>query len=327
MPESFAALDSEFAGVAKSAAAAGLGPDAVPRVHRSSVTGPAGEQVSVVVWGSGAPEVVFVHEAGRSARAWDEVALRLGRPSIAIDLPGHGHSDWRRDGRYAPRKLAGAIAEAMRSLAPQARLVVGSGLGGRAALALITTPRPAFLPRLALIDTLPGTAAHGQEAGPGTECFTGRGEAVARLAARHPEWPDAALSREADCELVQDAGGGSWRWRHHLGNLAGAAEPYFDDVTLWEELAGLAKPAFVIHGARSGRLTAADLLDLERRTPRVALITIPGVADVVASEPGRLARQLNRLVSATLDDDGRPSVEPGLGGSAHKRSSHREAQT
>jgi esterase len=326
MPESFAALDREFAGVAKSAAAAGLGRDAVPRVHRSSVTGPDGEQVSVVVWGSGPPDVAFVHEAGRSARAWDEVALRLGRPSIAIDLPGHGRSDWRRDGRYAPRKLAGAIAEAMRSLAPQARLVVGSGLGGRAALALITTPRPAFLPRLALIDTLPGTAARGQEAGPGTERFAGRGEAVARLAARHPEWPEAVLSREADCELVQDAGG-SWRWRHHPGNLAGAAEPYFDDVTLWEELAGLAKPAFVIHGAHSSRLTAADLLDLEQRTPRVALITIPGAADVVASEPGTLAGQLNRLVSATLDGDGRPRIEPSPEGSARQRSPQRKTRT
>jgi pimeloyl-ACP methyl ester carboxylesterase len=297
MSESFAALDQEFAGIAESAATAGLGPDAVPRVRRNWVTGPDGEHVSVVVWGSGPAEVVFVHEAGRSARAWDEVALRLGRPSIAIDLPGHGRSGWRPDGRYAPRKLAGAIAEAMRSLAPQARLVVGSGLGGRAALALITTPRPAFLPRLALIDTLPGTAARGQEAGVGTERFADRGEAVARLAGRHPEWQEAALRREADCELVRGTGG-SWKWRHHIGNLADSGDSYFDDVTLWEELAGLAKPAFVIHGARSGRLTGADLLELERRTPRVALITIPGVADVVASEPGRLASQLNRLVSA-----------------------------
>ncbi len=326
MPESFAALDSEFAGVAKSAAAAGLGPDAVPRVHRSSVTGPAGEHVSVVVWGSGPPEVVFVHEAGRSARAWDEVAQAWEALSEPIDLPGHGRSGWRRDGRYAPRKLAGAIAEAMRSLAPQARLVVGSGRGGRAALALITTPRPAFLPRLALIDTLPGTAAHGQEAVPGTERFTSRGEAVARLAARHPEWPEAALGREADCELVQDPDG-TWRWRHHIGNLAEGGGPYFDDVTLWEELAGLAKPAFVIHGARSARLTAADLLELEQRTPRVALITIPGVADVVASEPGGLARQLDRLVSATLDASGRPGVEPSPEGSARKRSPNRETNT
>src|SRR5450759_3143365 len=156
MSESFAALDNEFAGIGESAAKARLGDDAVPGVHRGWVTVPGDEHIGAVVWGSGPPEVVFVHEAGRSARAWDEVALRLGRPSVAIDLPGHGRSDWRPDGRYEPRKLAGTLAEAIRSLAPRVSLVVGGGLGGRTSLALITTPRPTFLPRVALIDTLPG---------------------------------------------------------------------------------------------------------------------------------------------------------------------------
>jgi pimeloyl-ACP methyl ester carboxylesterase len=256
--ESFAALDSEFAGIAEAAARAGLGRDAAPRVRRSQVAVPADEPVSAVVWGSGPPEVIFLHEAGRSARAWDEVALALGRPAVAIDLPGHGHSGRRRDGRYEPRRLAGTLAETIRSLAPQASLVVGSGLGGRTALALITTPRPAFLRRLALIDTLPGTAAHDQEAEAGAEHF-----------------------------------------RDRAGNLAGAGEPRFDDVTLWEELAGLAHPAFVIHGEHSSRLTDADLRDLRRRAPRVAVITIPGgAADIVATQPAALARHLDPLVSA-----------------------------
>ena len=299
MSESFAAPGHEFAGIAGLAAKAGLGHDAVPGVHRRWVTAPGDEHIGAVVWGSGPPEVVFVHDAGRSARAWDEVALRLGRPSVAIDLPGHGRSDWRPDGRYEPRRLAGTLAEAIRSLAPRISLVVGGGLGGRTSLALITTPRPTFLPRVALIDTLPGTAAHGQEAGAGAgaERFRSPDEAVARLAARHPGWRKSVLHREVDCELIQDPGG-SWKWRHHVGNLDGAADSHFDDVTLWEELAGLENPAFVIHGEHSGRLTAADLVDLERRAPRATVIIIPGAAeDVVASEPARLASELNRLAS------------------------------
>ncbi len=260
---------------------------------------PAGGHVSAVVWGTGPAELVFLHEAGRSARAWDEVALGLGRPSVAIDLPGHGRSAWRRTGRYEPRKLAAAIAEAIRSFAAGAELVVGSGLGGRTALGLITTPRPAFVRRLALIDTLPGTAGSGQEADAGTERFRSGAEAVTVLAARHPEWRESALHREAGYELVQDPDGW-WRWRHHIGNLAGAGRPRFDDVTLWEELAGLANPAFVIHGEQSSRLSPADLRDLERKAPRVQLITIHGGADdVVASQPAAVASQLDWIVSAT----------------------------
>jgi pimeloyl-ACP methyl ester carboxylesterase len=296
MAESRAALDNEFAALA--------GP-----VGRCWVNVPAGGQVSGVIWGTGPPEVVFLHEAGRSARAWDEVALALGRPAVAIDLPGHGRSDWRRDGRYEPRKLAGAIAEAIRSFAPRAALVVGSGLGGRTAIALTTTPRPAFLRRLALIDTLPGTAARGQEAVAAAEHFGSRDEAAAALAARHPDWPQAATHREASRELVQDPGGG-WVWRHHIGNMTTVLDSPLDDVTrplddvtLWEELAGLENPAFVIHGERSGCLTGTDLLDLGRRAPRVKVITIPGVADVVARQPAVLASELNRLAG----------VQPGEG--------------
>ena len=134
MSGSSAALDNEFAFVSKLAARSGTAPDSVLRAHRSWVNVPTGGHVSAVVWGTGPAEVIFLHEAGRSARAWDEVALGLGRPSVAIDLPGHGRSGWRRAGRYEPRKLAAAIAEAIRSFAPGAELVVGSGLGGRTAL-------------------------------------------------------------------------------------------------------------------------------------------------------------------------------------------------
>jgi pimeloyl-ACP methyl ester carboxylesterase len=294
---SFAAL-GEFAPISELAAKPGTGAAPVPRVHRSWINVPAGGYVSAVVWGTGPPEVIFLHEARRSARAWDEVALNLGRPSVAIDLPGHGRSDWRRSGRYDPRTLAAPVAEAIRSFAPRASLVVGGGLGGRAALALATAPRPALLPRLALIDTLPGTASRSPEAGTGPERFGSRSEAVGRLAARHPEWRESALQRETDYELLQDPDG-SWAWRHHIGHLPGSGGPRLDDVTLWQELAGLASPAFVIHGAHSGRLTRADLRDLERRAPRVQVVTIPGVAeDIVASRPAMLASVLGRLVSA-----------------------------
>jgi pimeloyl-ACP methyl ester carboxylesterase len=257
MSGSFPALDNEFAHLAGPAATAGGGQDAAPTVRRDWVSVPDCGQVSAVIWGSGPPEVVFLHEAGRSARAWDGVALALSRPAVAIDLPGHGHSGrrgpgWLRDGHYQPRKLAAPVAEAIRSLAPQASLVVGSGLGGQTALALITTPRPAFVRRLALIDTLPGAA---RRSGDGTG----------------------------------DPGSGD-----------GTRDPGSGDITLWEELAGLQNPAFVIHGERSGRLTAADLAELEQRAPRVTVITIPGAADDMAgSQPDALAGWLGRLISAT----------------------------
>jgi pimeloyl-ACP methyl ester carboxylesterase len=106
--EEFTELGDEFALVAQTAAEAGVGGGELPRARRDWVNVPAGGHVSGVFWGYGPPEVVFLHDIGESARAWDAVALAVGRPSVAIDLPGHGRSDWRRDGRYEPGKLASA---------------------------------------------------------------------------------------------------------------------------------------------------------------------------------------------------------------------------
>jgi hypothetical protein len=54
---SFPALDNEFALTAKSAAKAGIGQDAVPRVHRSGVNVPTGGHVSAVVSGHPGREI------------------------------------------------------------------------------------------------------------------------------------------------------------------------------------------------------------------------------------------------------------------------------
>ena len=43
-----------------------------------------------------------IHGGAQNAHTWDTVALALGRPLLAVDLPGHGHSGWRDDGAYTP---------------------------------------------------------------------------------------------------------------------------------------------------------------------------------------------------------------------------------
>ena len=46
------------------------------------------------MWGEGDPEIVLLHGGSQNAHTWDTVAMALRpRPLVAIDLPGHGHSD------------------------------------------------------------------------------------------------------------------------------------------------------------------------------------------------------------------------------------------
>jgi pimeloyl-ACP methyl ester carboxylesterase len=298
MSQQFAELDNEFGILDQTAADAEIFYGPVPAVRRSRVNVAAGGHVSAVVWGKGPADVVFLHEAGRSARAWDEIALALGRPAAAIDLPGHGGSSWRSDRRYEPRKIAAAVAETILSSAPRARLVVGSGLGGLAALALTTAPRPPLLPQLVLVDTVPGTGISApREPRTGPERFGSREEAVTFLSSVYPKWRAPSLRREVIYELEQ-APDGSWAWRHHPGNMADPSGSQFDDLTLWDELAALAIPVWVIRGDRSARITADVLAELARRAPNVNVITVPAAEDVAADQPVKLAARLNRLLAA-----------------------------
>jgi esterase len=292
--EEFTELGDEFALVAQTAEEAGASGRSLPRVRRGWVNVPAGGHVSGVFWGYAQPDIVFLHDLGESARAWDAVAVTVGRASVAIDLPGHGRSDWRRDGRYEPGRLAPAVAEAIRSFAPRARLVVGSGLGGRTALALHRR-HPQLLPRLALLRPLPGAAREW----PGPGRLADRDEALAVLTVRRPEHSSRSLRREILYELSQDHDG-TWAWRHHPGNLpapqpdAGADEA----APLWRELAALGTAAAFIGGDRAGPLAASDLVLLHQHAPGARIVSIGGGGvDVVATRPAALAAALGQLLT------------------------------
>src|SRR3954453_7322243 len=85
---------SEFDFLAEAAAELGLDTAAIPPVSREFLALPGGQQISYLQWGTSEQELVLVHGGGQNAHTWDLVLLLLGRPAIAIDLPGHGHSDW-----------------------------------------------------------------------------------------------------------------------------------------------------------------------------------------------------------------------------------------
>ena len=84
-----------------------------PAVRRVSVDVGGGQRVSALAWAETSPELVLLHGGGQNAHTWDTVALALERPLLAIDLPGHGHSDWRDDHDYSPVTSAPAVSAAI----------------------------------------------------------------------------------------------------------------------------------------------------------------------------------------------------------------------
>ena len=100
-----------------------------------------GRTVSFLRWGIEDPELVLLHGAGQNAHSWDTFAMAIARPVIAIDLPGHGHSDWRSDQDYSPTANALAVGELLELEAPRARTIVGMSLGGLTSISLAASSR------------------------------------------------------------------------------------------------------------------------------------------------------------------------------------------
>src|SRR5262245_50283429 len=126
-----------------------------PQVERVSVAVDGDRRVSALRFGREPPEIVFLHGGAQNAHTWDTVVLALDRPSLCIDLPGHGHSDWRDDHSYWPPHLGDDVAVVVRELAPGADLVVGMSLGGLTAFSL-AAQHPDLVRRLAIVDVTPG---------------------------------------------------------------------------------------------------------------------------------------------------------------------------
>jgi len=188
----------EFGLFHENAAEVGLPWRGAPAVERRAVEVAPGQRVSGLVWGRGGPELVLLHGGAQNAHTWDTVALALGRPLVALDLPGHGRSDWRDDHDYGPRRNAEAVAAAVAQLAPRAGAVVGMSLGGLTTIALAAL-RPDLVRRALLVDVTPG--ANAVKAEPivafvsGPESFASFDEILARTIAHNPTRSESSLRR------------------------------------------------------------------------------------------------------------------------------------
>jgi pimeloyl-ACP methyl ester carboxylesterase len=205
----------EFGLFHENAAEVGLPYDGPPTVERVSVEVATGQRLSALRWGNDPPELVLLHGGAQNAHTWDTVALAMARPLVAIDLPGHGRSDWREDRAYWPAENAKAVAVAVRELARDADAVVGMSLGGLTALAL-ASEAPELVRRLVLVDVTPGvdrdkaSAVISFIAGP--ESFATFDEILERTVTYNPTRSVSSL-RRGILHKAAERPDGTWAWR------------------------------------------------------------------------------------------------------------------
>ena len=289
----------EFAMFAENAREVGLTLDTDPVVARVHVDVADGRKVSGLLWGDAPPELVLLHGGAQNAHTWDTVALALDRPLLALDLPGHGHSDWKQDHDYWPATVADDVAVAVAELAPEASAVVGMSFGGLTAICLAAHHRR-LVRRLGLVDVTPGVdhakAEPIVEFISGPQSFQSFDEILQRTVEFNPTRSVASLRRGV-LHNARPAEDGSWMWRWDPGrSWREEGGPVFGD--LWDRLESVAAPIVLYRGRRSSSVVGDDdVAELGRRRPDAVVIDVVEAGhSIQGDQPLRLAELLGELL-------------------------------
>lgn len=290
----------EFAYFADNAAEVGLPYAGPPVVARVDVEVAPGQRVSALRWGAGDPELVLVHGGAQNAHTWDTVALALDRPLIAVDLPGHGRSDWRSDRAYWPQENAAALARVVEELAPDAHAVVGMSLGGLSSLAL-SAHSPHLVRRLVLVDVTPGVNQDKASAitsfVSGPESFASFDEILERTVQFNPTRSESSL-RRGILHNAAPRDDGTWSWRYDRFLPEGEVTvPDFG--SLWDAVDAVAVPFMLVRGALSPVVDDEDVAELTRRQPGVRVEVVADAGhSIQGDQPLVLAGILTDFVPA-----------------------------
>jgi len=201
------------------------------------------------------------------------VAMALDRPLVAIDLPGHGHSDAPAQGSLGVRANATDVATAIETLAPSAHAVVGMSLGGLTTIAL-ADQRPDLVRRVVLVDVTPKVEGPGAAAivafVNGPESFADFDELLARTIEFNPTRSVSSLRRGILHNALQREDG-SWVWRYRRftddADL-GEVERSIPSEDLWDALGRISVPLMLVRGLRDGSVVDDEAeAELRRRLP------------------------------------------------------------
>jgi pimeloyl-ACP methyl ester carboxylesterase len=298
----------EFALFHENASEFGIPYDEPPAVRREFVPVDDERKLSALVWGGEetSPQIVFLHGGAQNAHTWDTVALALARPLVCIDLPSHGHSDLGRGGAIDPVASAEDVAAVVRSLASDARAVVGMSLGGLTTIAL-TRVAPELARKVVLVDVTPGvdegksTTITNFIMGP--ESFPSFDEILARTIEFNPTRTESSLRRGILHNAVQ-RDDGSWVWRYARfrarDNEAIGEQGFPKFNVLWDDVSNIAVPVMLVRGMLPQSVVDdKDEAELVRRLPDVR---IEHVENAGHSVQGDTPLELANLIQDFVDD-------------------------
>ena len=245
----------------------------------------------------GAP-VILLHGGGQTRWSWGATARDLSQQGAgrslgvyAVDMRGHGQSDWCPRGEYSLDHFASdirALAQAM----PAPPVIVGASLGGLSAMLACGEDPQAPCAGLVLVDIAPRMEARGtnrvgafmRDTLDGFSSLEEAAEAVAGYARNRdrPARPEGLLKN-----LRQDENG-RYRWHWDPAFMTMGKKHKWDPEALERRLmaatARIAAPVLVVRGSESDVVSRETMEHLKQALPHVAQAEIAGARHMIAGD-------------------------------------------
>jgi pimeloyl-ACP methyl ester carboxylesterase len=239
-----------------------------------------------------APPVLFLHGGGQTRHAWGgtaEALARDGRLSIALDLRGHGESDWAPGD--APYRLERFAADLRAVVAQLGRLpaLVGASLGGLTSLLAVGETEAPVATAAVLVDIAPRIEPEGAQRI--TSFMIGRPDGYASLEevadaiaeyTRHRSRPRDLASLKKNLRLGAN-GRWHWHWDPRFMGADGPAE-IVDRQRLFAAARRLSFPTLLVRGRESDILSDEGVQEFLSHLPNAHYVDVGGAGHMVAGD-------------------------------------------
>jgi len=237
-----------------------------------SVAGAGGLELRYSRWQGGGRPILVLHGGGQTRHAWEESCEHLGGLGydvVALDLRGHGESEWSAEQAYGLADFAADVVAVIPQLGYQRTALLGFSLGGLASLHL-TARRPELTSVLMLVDVAPRLEDAGvqriRDFMTRHESFASLDEVVDALREYNPNRPPDSIRPESLLRNLRRRADGRYEWHY---------DRYFRTPRSEAEMADR---------TRIAGLTHAELLDDARRISCPTLVVRGAMSDVLSEE-------------------------------------------
>ena len=228
-----------------------------------------------------------MHGIHGHAHAWDALAEAVQGQFhvLALDMRGHGDSEWAADGNYEGQALLGDLATFIAHLQLDQVTIVGESLGGIVAFAYAAM-NPALVRGLAVVDIGPEINSQGlqdirqsAENRPGD--FADFDQALRWTRGSEPVPGDEAIAYRLRHNLNETDGGRlAWKYDPRVDTVTSSSGPG-GDALMWRLWSALKCPTLVLRGGRSTLLTEESAAKMLSACPTATLRTIPDAGHAV----------------------------------------------